>query len=144
MVRAGIPFALAAALLAAALLTPLACHDRAEGLTDEQVRALQDVAATSWQFQPLPPAAHLQVTEVRDRRSLGFPPTPEATVVWRTIFGVAIGETEVRHQGMDQRWHLGRAAAVWGAFLAAEAGLCALGGRALLCRARGPWGKIRA
>ena len=111
---------------AAAVCSPrLMFPDERDGLADVQVR-MAKAEARHW--IQIPPLFWLQLSEVR---SFSPPETlalPDATLKWRTIFGITYGVTTIGEEGSHNEWDYRPGMAVWAVFLAVEAGLLGFGG----------------
>lgn len=89
-------------------------HDRA-GLDDATVRYTVGQARLMSSVPPL----RLQVTEVRK------PPTrpqgvADATLTWRTIFGVPYGMTTIDGDATTSDWHIRTGVLAWAGFIVVE------------------------
>jgi len=99
--------------------------DGRDGLADVQVRMAKDEAR---HWSKIPPLFWLQLSEVRSFPAPETSALPEATLAWRTIFGVQYGETTVDATGSRSEWNRGWGMVAWLAFLLVEAGLLVFAG----------------
>ena len=89
--------------------------DQAPEVSKEALRRLRTQAAAGVEI------AWLLSPQVVDARMVG--PTPyhvEGRVVWRSLFGVVVGETTVTQHQSSYRWDTGKLALVWAVFLVTE------------------------
>lgn len=124
------PFAFGAAAVIAVLafaIPFLAFADDDSGLSSRQ-RAGLLTEARHW--SDIPPL-RLQITSI-DRVPDAGDGLATGVVTWRTIFGIAYGETRFAEGQASGEWNVGRAITAWAVFAGVEALFVVIGARAAM------------